>query len=530
MEPEEIILNKKKKLAARLLTIPIEDLKTAPKQTWYAEYIALLPIRLEPTAGKEFVAELRTFYNKNIKKSERELAILGIIQFVEPTELDVPFNQHLWHKTLINDVRAIFLNQFPSVNYYDDDDITAYWLNRQSARRSERRKIRVAFVVHSNITCDKVLPLYEAMKQHEDFEPYIVIHPDFDYRNGDAAWKYFFLRYPDGEIYDYLSLMDIRKLKPDYVFFTNPYVRHRPFPSLRIGDMLTFTKICMVSYGASLAYVFPERLFNEYPHVYKNLYALFASCESVKTMAHEQFAQDETFKYRHVEFLGYPALKTYYRMEKEPSKATRILWTPRWLVDDTWGGSHFLEYKDKFNALRGKYGERVELYFRPHMNLFNELLTKNLMTREEILAYKKSLKANGIIQQNRLADMYESIRGVDIFLADYSSILICFFLTGRPIIYCELPNAVPFPEYAEMFAAMYTARSWEEVEFYLAELIAGNDPLFEKRQAIAQKIYETHKDAAERIVDWLMQDFFAPPLSKGGHAEPTVAAAARHFD
>lgn len=506
MEPEEKILSRKKELAERLIKITTDELKDAPAQTWYEEYIALLMIRPEPAAGRACVEKLMRFYNKNIKKSERELSILGLLQFMEPSELGVPFNQHLWHETFINDVRAIFSNQFPSVSYYDDD-ITAYWLKQQSARRSEERKIRVVFVVRSAVTCDKVLPVYEEMKRRENFEPYIVIHPEFDYRHSDGAWKYFFQRYPDDKIYDYSCLMDIRKLKPDYVFFNHPYVRHRPFPSLRVGDLLTFTKICMISYGASLAYVFPERLFRDYGHVYKNLYALFASCESVKTMAQKQFAQDETFKYRHVEFLGYPALKTYYRMEKEPSKATRILWTPRWLVDDKWGGSHFLEYKDKFNALREKYGERVELSIRPHMYLFNELLAKNFMTEEEITAYKKDLKTKGIVRQKRLADMDKSIRNIDIFLADYSSILICLFLTGRPIIYCELPNAVPFPEYKEMFAAMYTARSWEDVEFYLAELMAGNDPLFERRQAIAQKIFETHKDAAKRIADWLTQDF-----------------------
>lgn len=504
MEPEEKILSRKKILAARLLKITIDDLKNAPAQDWYAEYLALLMIRLKSAAAKEFVEKLMLIYNRIIKSDERELAILGALQFVEPTELKVPFNQNLWHETFIKDVRAIFLNQFPSTSYYDDD-ITAYWLKRQSARRVEERKIRVVFVVRSAITCDKILPVYEEMKRRKNFEPYIVIHPEFDYSHSDGAWKYFFQRYPDGKIYDYSCLMDLRKLEPDYVFFNQPYVRHRPFPSLRIGDLLTFTKICMISYGASLAYVFPERLFRDYRHVYKNLYALFASCESVKTMAHEQFAQDETFKYRHVEFLGYPALKTYYRMEKNPSKATRILWTPRWLVDDTWGGSHFLEYKDKFNALREKYGERVELHLRPHMYLFKELQAKNFMTQEEIAAYKEDLNAKGIVRQKRLSDMDKSIRNIDIFLADYSSILICLFLTGRPIIYCELANAVPFPEYKEMFAAMYTARSWEEVEFYLAELMAGNDPLFERRQAIAQKIFETHKDAASRIVDWLEQ-------------------------
>ena len=506
MEPEDVIFNRKAAMARRLLKITIAELRNAPKQEWYEEYIALLAIRLEPARSTEIVAELMTWYGKKVRWNEREFAILGVIQFMEPTKLTVPFNQHLWHKTLINDVRAVFLNQFPSVNYYDEE-ISEYWLSRQALWKTSERKIRVVFLVHSNITCDKVLPVYEAMKRREEFEPYIVIHPDLNSQNGDAAWKYFYLRYPNDTIYDYLGLMDIRKLKPDYVFFTNPYVRHRPFPSIRTNDIVRFAKICIISYGASLAYVFPNRLFSEYRHVYKNVYMLFASAETVKTITKEHFAEDITRGYKHVEFLGYPALKDYYRLEKEPSAMTRILWTPRWLVDDKWGGSHFMEYKDKFISLRDKYGERAELYFRPHMNLFSELLEKNIMTREEIKAYKKELQDKGIIQHNRLADMNKSIRNIDIFLADYSSILVCLFLTCRPIIYCEFGNAEIFPEYKEMFSAMYVARSWEEVEHYLDELMVGNDPLSERRQEIAAKIYETHKYASEKILDRLIKDF-----------------------
>ena len=146
MEPEEIILSRKKKLAAHLLTITPDELKDAPAQAWYAEYLALLMIRLKSAATKDFVEKLMLIYNRIIKRDERDLAILGVLQFVEPTELKVPFDQHSWHETFINDVRAIFLNQFPSASYYDDD-ITAYWLKRQGLRRSEERKIRVVFVV-----------------------------------------------------------------------------------------------------------------------------------------------------------------------------------------------------------------------------------------------------------------------------------------------------------------------------------------------------------------------------------------------
>ena len=104
-------------------------------------------------------------------------------------------------------------------------------------------------------------------------------------------------------------------------------------------------------------------------------------------------------------------------------------------------------------------------------------------------------------------DIDQDICNTDIFLTDYSSIVILLFLTGRPIIYCEFPNAIPFPEYEEMFAAMYIAHSWEDVEGYLDDLVAGNDPLFDKRQAVAKKIYETHKDSTKKIVERIAKDF-----------------------
>ena len=166
-----------------------------------------------------------------------------------------------------------------------------------------------------------------------------------------------------------------------------------------------------------------------------------------------------------------------------------------------------MNYKDKFIGLRSRYGDAVELTMRPHMNTFKSLEKNHLITRDEIAAYKKALKDNRINLDSSYRELDETIRNTDIFLADYSSILIELFLTGRPIIYCEFQNAIPFAEYEEMFGAMYIARSWEDVERYLDDLVAGNDSLFEKRQEVAKQIYETHKGATQKIVERLIRDF-----------------------
>lgn len=513
-DPETVIFHKKQLLAKRLLEISVLDLSTASKQPWYGEYIALLSICLENPAlcflGKQYVAELMQWYNERIKNLERELAVLGMIQFINPLELTIPFNQDLWHNTLRDDVRAVFSNQFPSVSY-NDDEISTYWLSRQAKWRHEKRKLRVIFLVQSHVTCDKVLPVYEAMKERDDIEPFLVVPAKADYTYNSKTWSYFHDRYPNDNIYYSTTLMDIRRLRPDYVFFSTPYEERRPFPSFRVSDIIQFAKICLITYGANLIYSFTNRLFDDYSFFYNNVYLMFASTQSAKKIMAEKLPKNLNLNFQHTEFFGYPALKAYYNMKAEPSSAKRILWTPRWVPkqknEAKLGGSHFMEYKDNFVSLRTRYGDKVELFFRPHMNLFHALLKLEIMSKEEITAYRKSLKDNKIVRHTSLADMDDSIRNIDIFLTDYSSILVCLFLTGRPIIYCEFPNALPLPEYKDMFEAMYIAHNWEEVEHYLDELIAGNDPMFEKRQAIAKKIYETHKDATEKIIDRIVKDF-----------------------
>ena len=506
LNPEAVIFFRKKSLAAHLLKISVKDLKNATEQSWYAEYLALLMIRLEnPTLkfiAKQYVEKLLLWYNQNKNRDERELALLGMIQLAEPTELNIPFNQHLWHKQMIYDVQAIFLNHYVASNY-SDEEISTYYLYKKIFQRHGQRKIRVAFMVNSFISGEKTLPVYEAMKLREEFEPFIVVYAGADYKYLDRAWDYFQKKYPDAEIYDY-SLMDLRRLKPDYVFLANPYDNRRHFPSFRTTDIMKFAKICNVSYGATLSKIFSDRLFKEYTSFWHNVYLFFTSGESVKYEFEKNFPQNLSMNYQHVEFLGYPALKPYYKLEKESSDKKCIMWSPRWNFDDKIGGSHFMEYKDKFVALSKK---NFELIFRPHPDLFNELMKKKFMSREQINAYDETLKKNNIYRQTTLAGMYESTRKVDIFITDYSSIMIQLFLTGRPIIYCEYSRAVPFPEYKEMFEALYVAHSWKDVERYLEDLTAGKDTLFDKRQEIAEKIYELHKDAAEKIVDRIVEDF-----------------------
>ena len=196
-EPEVVIFHKKLLAANRLLKIPAEGLRNLQAQTWYAEYIALLSIRIKNSAllkiAHEYVQNWLQWYAAHMKDDSCEAAVLAMIQFADPMQLPVPFNQHLLSKTAVDDIRAVFLNYYPSVNY-SDDDIAAYYLARQNEWRHGRRKMRVVFIVQSHVTFDKFQPVYEAMKLRDDIEPCLVISADANGRNSPLAVDYFHLR------------------------------------------------------------------------------------------------------------------------------------------------------------------------------------------------------------------------------------------------------------------------------------------------------------------------------------------------
>ena len=509
--PEAVIFERKKKIAAQLLEIPVADLKDASKQSWYGEYHALLSIRLENPAlialGKKYCAELMKWYNERLKKEERELAILGIIQFIEPTALTVPFNEYLLSKEMIDDIRGVFLKYFTRVAY-TDEDIINYWLARQRTWKHGKRKMRVMFVIHYSNKADKMIQVFEELRMRDDVETALAIHPstEYNYGAGDFEWKYFRDKYPDATIFDTSGLFDLRKWKPDYVFYRTPYEWRRHFPSFTTNDVIRFAKICDISYGATLSHTFADRLIEEYPKFYRSLYFMFCSAPTVRDKMLAQYKSGVDEGYRHFEFQGYPVLSREPLPMKAHDKKT-ILWTPRWAYDARVGGSHFLEYKDNFVALRQRYGDKVNLSMRPHENTFREVQNRNLLTKEEVDAYKQSLKDNKINLYYTTFDLGEQFRLTDILLCDYSSILIEFFLTGRPMVYCEFINAVPFDEYKEMFDCMYIAHNWDDVLKYLDDLVAGNDPLFERRQKAVAGVKALHANATQKIIARLLEDF-----------------------
>ena len=91
--------------------------------------------------------------------------------------------------------------------------------------------------------------------------------------------------------------------------------------------------------------------------------------------------------------------------------------------------------------------------------------------------YKRIQNANIDNSKKYLEVFYSS----DFIISDMSSILVDYFLTEKPIIYCHKTNQ--FNEFGSKIAeGFYWVHNWEELKRTIEMLKNGDDPLKEKRQ------------------------------------------------
>jgi CDP-glycerol glycerophosphotransferase (TagB/SpsB family) len=87
----------------------------------------------------------------------------------------------------------------------------------------------------------------------------------------------------------------------------------------------------------------------------------------------------------------------------------------------------------------------------------------------------------------------------DILVSDMSSVMAEYFLTGKPIIYTHRQSA--FNEFGEQLSeGFYWARDEVELCRVLAGLLAGNDPLREKRASLAHKLFSLPEGGAAAAI------------------------------
>ena len=382
------------------------------------------------------------------------------------------------------------------------------FLKKHSERHGDKdKKIKVVFIVQMAEIWDKEIDVYKELKSRGNVEMVMLVVPEYDFAHkrlsNNYEGNYFLKNYPEAiRVLDsYGKTINLKEYEPDYVFFQRPYDIYLPV-ELRSERIIRFAKCCYIPYGYSCADVFNGG--NTAPAFFRNMYFVFSESEYMQSLLKKKYKRTSENGYQHFEYLGYPNLESYLKMENI-DKIKSIIWTPRWSYDKKIGGSQFFEYKDNFIAMKDNHPE-IEFVFRPHPLMLQNFVREKRMTEEEVESFQKVLESKDI-RFDKGTMLYETIDKADLMITDFSSIIINFFLTGKPLIYCE--SVITFNEDFNRFRdCIYIVHNQDELESTVDNLLNGNDYLKEKRLALIAKEFRDCIGAAKRIADTIMQDYY----------------------
>ena len=105
------------------------------------------------------------------------------------------------------------------------------------------------------------------------------------------------------------------------------------------------------------------------------------------------------------------------------------------------------------------------------------------------------------------SDYTESFANSDVLVTDPSSILIQYFMTEKPIIYCDTGV-----ELDDIFTAIidvnYIAKDFEEVKKYIQLLKEGYDPKKEARKNLKRQLFcHDGRTSADRFIEVIKDDY-----------------------
>lgn len=298
----------------------------------------------------------------------------------------------------------------------------------------------------------------------------------------------------DCYFYENVKLSD---LKPSLVIYTRPYDVYLP-EELKSYNVQKFSKIGYIPYYFSL-----EKEFGLNDDLFMRLNYFFADTEEHYEYFNK-FAKKNIKKgLQHSFNLGYPVFDTLLKQNGENifknKKAKKVIWTPRWTTDLKLGGSNFLRYKDEmFNLFINN--PKYSFVFRPHPMLFSNCIKKGLITQNEKneLISKFDLSTNACYDTR--SDYIDTFNASDILITDYSAIVVEYFLTGKPMIYCYNESELIFSkDMNNILNCSYVAYSFEDILNYLT-MLEREDPKKNLRTQYIDEFKKKNYGATQRIV------------------------------
>ena len=367
---------------------------------------------------------------------------------------------------------------------------------KKMKKYTESKKIKVGFIVQMPEIWDKEAPVYEAMSIDKRFEVSLIIVPHYNLNESKLESygeekEFFMTKYPKAT---FILLKDQKEMiidvTYDYIFYQRCWEGYLP-KQLRCKNVIKYAMTCYIPYCYHCAPV-PNSYYQKDFFWYLSK---FYCCSM------DQYEEVSRIGNIVCQYEGFPVIDSL-RFKEQSHARCKILWTPRWSDDPSLGGTSFNLYK--YNILEiEKISEHISLTLRPHPLTFENAVRVGWMTVSEVEEYKDLVfKSGAAFDENKIIE--DTFFDTDILITDFSSAMVPFFLSGKPIIYCSSTDFEMTDTFRKIMNSVYVANSWNEVLQYVTELINGRDVLFEKRKEVITSI-RNQTSSVERIINDLVE-------------------------
>lgn len=391
---------------------------------------------------------------------------------------------------------------------------------RLKIKKLAGEKINVVFVCHRPAVWGSLKTVYEAMKNDSDFNVKIVTIPNkkqlpkiglcheiFESEGAEDFWKGDDVI--QGYNYETGQWLDLRKLKPDYIFFQRPY-NIEYTPKYQSSEVVKYARICYVEYGYNTN---KEIALECIPADFMKNVSLFFLQNTTEDEWYKEYFTNINNQFTKTYITGFPRFDFLDRYQNSKSNIWknshdnrfRIVWTPRWSTEEN--NCHFFKYKDKLFSYCKQNENAIDFVFRPHPQAFTNFLSTKEMNEKDIEELKISYNNSKNMTLDTSKDYLNTFYSSDCLISDYSSLVAEYFLTGKPVIYCYNKDAKYNIE-GEIFKGFYIVENYDELISVLENLRNGIDELKSIREEIIKNSFKQTKDGAGVMIKNIIKENF----------------------
>ncbi|MBR2019303.1 MAG: CDP-glycerol glycerophosphotransferase family protein [Clostridia bacterium] len=302
------------------------------------------------------------------------------------------------------------------------------------------------------------------------------------------------------------SWFPIKNLTPDYIFVQRPYEAHMPkeYSLYRLSKAGT---VCYVPYGGRMTKGIHLSL--EFNHaLLNNAYMIFADC----TDSYNYILNNPGVKKRKVFDIGYPRFDLIESPDRKIEKPVQtFLWTPRWAYDQVTGYGHFLDYFECL-MLYFETHKDFRLIIRPHPLMFPNFIQKGLLSNEEYQGIQKRVTEAINVSFDENADYLITFKESDALISDGSSLLLEYFVTGKPILCCMSCFEDPTEITQRLQECFYTISNADQLMEAIVHITENDDYRVEQRIALIKKIKHGSFQIGRAIVKEILEDATAEKI------------------